>query len=58
MAGNFVNLQFSKVVFGTFLGVVGFTFLNMYRPRYSTFYCFSNVKRLWLSIKSNLFYLS
>ena len=43
---HFTNVQFSKVVFATFLGVGTFTFLNMYRPRYATLFCMSNVKRL------------
>ena len=43
---HFINLQFSKIVFGAFLGVSTFTFLNMYRPRYATWFYFSNVKRL------------
>ena len=43
---HFIHAQFSKVVFATFLGIGAFTFLNMYRPRYSTFYFAANVKRL------------
>jgi hypothetical protein len=43
---HFVNIQFSKIVFATFLGVGGFAFLNMYRPRYATFYRFASTKRL------------
>lgn len=43
---HFTNLQFSKAVFATFLGVGVFAFLNMHRPRYATFFYFSNVKRL------------
>ena len=43
---NLVHLQFSKVVFGAFLGFSAFTFLNMYKPKYAAFYSFAKVKRL------------
>ena len=43
---HFTNLQFSKAVFGAFLGFTTFTCLSMYRPRYATWYCFAKVKRV------------
>lgn len=49
MVHQFVNIQFSKLVFASFLGIGAFTFLNMYRPKYYDFFYFANVKRLWSS---------
>lgn len=46
MAAHFIHKQFSQVVFGGFLFATAFTFLNFWKPKYSTFYCMSKVKRL------------
>lgn len=43
---QFTHLLFSKVAFASFLGISAFAFLNVYRPRYSTFFYFANVKRI------------
>jgi hypothetical protein len=46
MGAHFINKQFSQVIFAGFLGITTYGVLNLWRPRYSTFYCMSNVKRL------------
>ena len=46
MAAHFIHQKFSQVVFGGFLGITVVSLLTLWKPKYSTFYCLSNVKRL------------
>jgi hypothetical protein len=46
MAAHFIHKKFSQVVFAGFLGLTVISGLTIWKPKYSTFYCMSKVKRL------------
>lgn len=54
MAAHFIHKQFSQIVFGGFLVATAFTFLNLWKPKYSTFYSMSKIKRLWFNVYQSI----
>lgn len=45
-----INKGFTQLVFGGFLIASSFLVVNISRPKYSTWYYFANVKRIWSNL--------